>query len=517
MHDGEHIKADLLLVFHAHLPYIRIPLKRFPMQEIWLFQILTESYVPLILKLMELLESGYRFNVTFSLSPTLMSMLDDDYYKMKYRDYLRVVLRLVEKLSRSKNPDIFRAVYYLRMRIEEVLQFYERINGDLIGEFKLLSERGVVNLITTCATHALLPAFRFDEDLVRLQVTTGLEEFHSRFGFTPRGLWLPEMGYFAGLDRILVDIGIEYTFLDAAGIYLSREIPERGSFSPLISDAGLFIFARDMILSNIIWSGKVGYPGDFHYREFHHDYTYSLNDEDLEDSGIERLPFGLKLYRVTGKDGTKDYYDPDMALKRACEHSDDFIDRILRRAREVHGIIHCTPFFTLPFDAELFGHWWYEGPDFLDQVLRGISLSDELQLLSPEDLINMGSGRRIRPAESSWGKGGVFETWLNPECLWIYPKIAELYKRIRGIALLGEHESAIIQAMREILLAQSSDWTFLIDKESSDEYARNRLREHLDGAERIIGSIESGNVDRRFVEEREISYPLFKTLRYKSG
>jgi 1,4-alpha-glucan branching enzyme len=172
MHDGEHIKADLLLVFHAHLPYIRIPSKRFPLQEIWLFQILTESYVPLILKLMELLESGYRFNVTFSLSPTLMSMLDDDYYKMKYRDYLRVVLRLVENLSRSKNPDISHAVSYLRMRIEEVLHFYENINGDLIGEFKLLSQRGVVNLITTCATHALLPAFRFNEDLVRLQVTT---------------------------------------------------------------------------------------------------------------------------------------------------------------------------------------------------------------------------------------------------------------------------------------------------------------------------------------------------------
>jgi 1,4-alpha-glucan branching enzyme len=517
MQGSEHIKADLLLLLHAHLPYVRIPFKRFPLQEIWLYQILTESYVPLLLSLKGLLKGGYNFTVTFSLSPTLMSMLDDDYYKIRYRDYLRIVLRLLENLSRRKNPDISHAVSYLRMRTEEALHFYENINGDLIGEFKSLSDSGVVNLITTCATHALLPAFRFNEDLIRLQIATGLAEFDSRFGFTPRGFWLPEMGYFAGLDRILIDIGIEYTFLDAAGIYLSREFPERGNFSPLISDSGLFIFSRDMVLSNIIWSGRFGYPGDFRYREFHYDYTYSMDDRELEDLGIDRVPFGLKLFRVTGKDGTKDFYDPDMALKGSRNHAEDFIDRIRRRAREVHSITRSTPFFTLPFDAELFGHWWYEGPVFLGRVIREISLSNELRLLSPEDVIARGDAELIQPAESSWGRGGVFETWLNPECLWIYPKIADLYERLRSMTMVDQFKSAIIQTMRELLLAQSSDWTFLIDKKSSDEYARDRLGGHLDAAESIIRSMESGSVDREFIEERELSYPLFRTLRYRAG
>lgn len=513
MQGSEHIKAELILLLHAHLPYVRIPHKRFPLQEIWLYQILMESYVPLLLSLKELLRGGYAFTVTISLSPTLMSMLDDDYYQTRYRDYLRVVLQLLENLSGGKNPDAYHAVSYLRMRIEEVLHFYESINGDLTGAFKSLSDSGVVNLITTCATHAVLPAFRFNEDLIRLQIDTGLAEFDSRFGFTPRGFWLPEMGYSAGLDRVLVDNGIEYTFLDAGSIYLSREFPERGNFSPLISDSGLCIFSRDMVLSNIIWSGRLGYPGDFRYREFHFDYTYSMDDRDLEELGIERLPFGLKLFRVTGKDGTKEIYDPDMALRISGDHAEDFVDRVRRRAREVHRIIRHTPLFTLPFDAELFGHWWYEGPDFLERLIREISQSNELRLLSPEEMIARGDAELIQPAESSWGRGGIFETWLNPECLWIYPRIADLYERLRSINAVDQSKPAIIQAMRELLLAQSSDWTFLIDKKSFDGYARERLEGHLDAAERIIRSMESGNVDWEFAEERERSYPLFRSLR----
>ncbi len=503
-------KARIILALHAHLPYIRIPEKKFPLQELWLFQSITECYIPLIVCLNELIEEDIEFNITLSLSPTLLSMLGDNYYKDKYKNYLQTLRNLIRKISANPKDDIEHAVSALRHRIQKIADFHEKANGDIINEFRKLSQDNRVNLITTAATHALFPLFRFSEHLIDKQIDTGLREFEKSFGFRPDGFWLPEMGYYANLDKILRDNNLKYTFLDAHSVYFAKKNPTYGNFYPAKTDNGITIFPREMALSNIIWSAGTGYPGDYRYREFHFDYTYSLTDSELNDLEIDKIPFGLKIYRITGEDRLKEFYNPENAMAVIEEHSSDFIKKIIDRANQIGSRIDKIPVFTLPFDAELFGHWWYEGPEFLKKIIKKISASKEIRLVSPGDPDVTADLESITPAESSWGNEGSFQTWMNPESSWIYPEIADLYYRL--IAASNSSEKAVKQAFREILLASSSDWTFFIANGNSKDYGKMRLKDHISSAKKIIESIESGNIDEEFILQRESLYPIFNDM-----
>lgn len=505
-------KAKIVLALHAHLPYVRIPEKKFPLQELWLYQALTESYIPLILCFNELIEEKYDFNITLSISPTLLSMLSDDYYKSKFSEYMHSILQLLRKKSHTDGPEKH-SILTLLNRIQKISNYYIEIKGDITGELRKLSESSKVNLITTAATHALLPLFRFSDDIINGQIVIGQREFENAFGFVPEGLWLPEMGYYTNLDAILSSHNVKYTFLDAHSVYLTPVRPSYGNYYPSITKSGLKIFPRDLPLSYAIWSAKTGYPGDHTYREFHFDYTYSLSDAELKESGIDRIPFGLKIYRITGNDKIKEFYNYEQAMKTVERHADDFINKIKERASLIGKHMKRTPVFTLPFDAELFGHWWYEGPEFLKHVIKKITGSNEIQLISPND-IEVDTLDTVEPAESSWGREGFFKSWTNPECSWIYPSLAHLDVKFNNISSLTRdvNKKASNQLRKEILLASSSDWTFLIANDTSSDYAKARLTEHMDTAKKILEDIESGKVDEKFLLKRQSLYPIFNNI-----
>lgn len=504
------VKAYIVLVLHAHLPYIRIPERRFPLQELWLFQAITECYIPIIKTLQTLIKENTFFNITISLSPTLISMLDDYYYKDKYRDYIKTLLKLIDLIEDRGDGIPTSTIAWLREKIEAVNRYHENINGDLLREFRMLSADERINIITSTATHAVLPLFRFNDDFIQRQIDAGLGVFEDSFGSRPRGIWLPEMGYHSGLDGILRDCDIEYTFLDAHSIYLSNSaMPSYGNFFPSITERGLTVYPREMALSSIIWSAHTGYPGDFRYREFHFDYTYSLPEKTLKEIGIEKMPFGLKIYRITGENDNKDFYDHGNAMTAVSSHCENFIDRTIERAEQIMEKIGRPPVFTLPFDAELFGHWWHEGPDFISMLIKKISGMDEIEMISPMALAGSPDLESTTPAESSWGDEGFFKVWLHPECTWLYPEIAGLYNRLENLREEKKEKRALEQALREIFLASSSDWVFFIANNSSKDYGNMRIRDHLDAAERIIDSVERGKIDEKFLQQRSSRYPIF--------
>lgn len=505
-------KTKVMLVLHAHLPYTRIPNARFPLQELWLFQNLTECYIPLLLSMNELVREDIDFNITLSLSPTLIAMLCDNYYLEKYEKYLDVLLDLFNKKSLLYNTEAGGSRIYFKNKIERIQEFYDHSGREILSEFHKYAKSGKINLITSCATHALLPAFRFNEQLIRLQVETGINKFEEVFGFKPEGLWLPEMGYFTMLDKILIDSGIKYTFLDTHSIYKTKNIPEYGNFFPSITENGLYIFPRDFMLTNEIWSKHAGYPGDPRYREFHYDYTYSLSDEELSEEQIDKIPFGLKLYKITGGTNNKEFYRQEDALEAIKIHSEDFLDKTRNRSAEVRELIKTNPLFILPFDAELFGHWWYEGPEFLSRVIKNIAVSSDITLASPEDYLHEKSCTIISPAESSWGKNGYFETWLSPDYIHVYMNIADLFNRLNPFRNKKNCIDAVNCAQNEILLAQSSDWSFYISWDNFGDYGKIRIKEHLQAAEKIILDMENGNTDEGYVKERMDRYPIFFKL-----
>ncbi len=499
-------KTKIVLALHAHLPYVRIPEKRFPLQELWLYQALTESYIPLIMCIRSLLEEKLNFNITLSISPTLISMLSDDYYKLKYEDYLRTIMELLRRKAPNSDSDQKHSLSVLLNRIQTVSNYYIEIKRDIIDELKKLSHSGSLNIITTSATHAILPLFRFSDNLIKNQIDTGLRVFKNAFGFMPEGFWLPEMGYYANLDDVLTNYKIKYTFLDAHSVYLTTDRPSYGNFYPSITKSGLKIFPRDLPLSNTIWSAQSGYPGDYRYREFHFDFTYSLSDSDLTEFNIDRIPFGLKIYKITGDKKPKEYYNYEEAMNIVNMHSEDFINKINERALSIKNHLKINPVFTLPFDAELFGHWWYEGPEFLKEVIRKLASSKDTELISPAE-IEDNDLELITPAESSWGREGFFKSWTDPECSWIYPSLARIDARYNNIE--DNNQKASIQVMKEIMLASASDWTFLIANDTSGDYGKKRIYEHIDAAKKILAEIESGKPDEAFISKRQGLYPIF--------
>jgi 1,4-alpha-glucan branching enzyme len=503
--------ARIVLALHAHLPYVRIPDKKFPLQELWLYQAITESYIPLILCFRELIEEKVDFNITLSISPTLLSMLSDEYYKFKYQEYLRTLLDLLRRKSSNSEGGQKHSIVGLLNKIQEISNFYIEIKRNIIKELKILSQSGKVNLITTSATHSLMPLFRFSDNLIRSQIEIGQRVFENNFGFVPDGFWLPEMGYYANLDKILSEYNIKYTFLDTHSVYLGAGRPSYGNFYPSITSSGVKILPRDLPLSNTIWSARTGYPGDYRYREFHFDYTYSLSDLELHEFQIDRIPFGLKIYRITGNDKPKEFYNHEEAMEIVNAHSEDFIKKIRERALVIKQHINRTPVFTLPFDTELFGHWWYEGPEFLKQVIKKLSASKNIELIAPSDIQDKNL-EVVIPAECSWGREGYFKSWTNPDCSWIYPVLAHLDVRYKNI-LMNNKSEASAQAMKELLLASASDWTFLISNDTSSDYGKLRLADHINTAKKIIDEIESGTVDNKFLTERHALYPIFDCVK----
>jgi 1,4-alpha-glucan branching enzyme len=499
-------KIKIVLALHAHLPYVRIPEKRFPLQELWLFQALTECYIPLILCFRSLLEENINFKITLSISPTLISMLSDDYYKSKYEDYLRTSMELLRRKVSGAGNDLKNPICSLLNRLQTISNFYIESKRDIINELKTISQSGNITLITTSATHAILPLLRFSDKLIKTQIETAFKTFKNAFGYLPDGFWLPEMGYFSGLDKILTDFNIKYTFLDAHSIYLTDTKPTYGNYHPSITKTGLKIFPRDLPLSNTIWSAKTGYPGDPQYREFHYDYTYSLNNQDLAEFDIDKIPFGLKIYKITGNDRPKEFYNHEEAMCIVNIHSDDFIKKINERASLLKQHLKKNAVFTLPFDAELFGHWWYEGPEFLKQIIKKIAASKEIEFLSPAEFEDSNL-ETVDPAESSWGSEGFFKSWTNPECAWIYPDLAHIDARYNNIE--DSYPEAVRHIMKEIMLASASDWTFFIANDTSGDYAKQRISEHINAAKKILSEIETGKPDVNFILKRDELYPLF--------
>ncbi|TAL36758.1 MAG: DUF1957 domain-containing protein [Spirochaetes bacterium] len=510
MGSGKGARARLAFVLHAHIPWVRIPEERFPLQELWLYQAMLDSYIPFLQMVEHLWPAGIPPKITLSVSPTLISMLDDPYFTARFLDYLAVLKELCGIAAKRGGFDAARAAGFLARRAAESGDWLARQERGLVGAIRAAAGHGV-NLICTAATHAFLPAWRHSPGMVRLQVETGLRCFEKIIGSRPDGFWLPEMGYYAGLDGLLAHARIDYTFLSAHSLYATPTVPPTGNFFPVVTGTGLRVFPRDAGLSDRIWSRESGYPGDVRYREFHRDYTYDIPEGELSSHGVTRSPFGLRLFGITGGSSEKKFYDPGEASLACDEHAEGFIAAVRERAARVRELAGIDPVFTLPFDLELFGHWWYEGPLFLERVLRAVEQSDDLELVTPDDFPGGLDMPLVVPAESSWGRGGYGATWLNPDVIDVYSRAAGLFDRLCALSRRADPHS-IFAAAREIMLLQSSDWAFGISNDNFRDYFLGRIAEHTGAAETIIGRMESGADDNDFTAGRAARYPIFDTL-----
>ncbi len=518
-------RGYLALVLHAHLPFVHNREPHISLEEKWLFEALTESYLPLILSWEELAGAGLDFRLTLSLSPTLISMLLDPALGERYGRYLDNQQELAAReVERTGADAVFNPLAeFYRQRLATIDRaFRESYQGDVLAPLKRLREQGHLELITTAATHGYLPLMLTDTAR-RAQVRAGLDLFGTAMGFTPDGLWLPECSYAPGMEKILRSEGIKYFLVASHGMLNATPAVTTAVYAPL-KVGGVAVFGRDWETSHQVWSRAEGYPGDAAYREFYRDIGYDLDENYLAPylvGGI-RGDTGFKYYRITGKTEAKEPYDYRAAREKARQHARDFIANREKQLAYWTDKTPDKPIVVAPYDAELFGHWWFEGPDWLAEVLR-LAAASQVRLTTPAAYLEAYPPRQeVTMGPSSWGEGGYNRVWLNPANDWLYPYLHRAEKTMLKLAAAAPDpppgslpERALNQAARELLLAQSSDWPFILTTGTTVGYAERRLREHMEACFKLYHDYEHNCLDEDLLARLEAEDNIFPRLDFR--
>ncbi|HMP82568.1 MAG TPA: DUF1957 domain-containing protein [Verrucomicrobiota bacterium] len=512
------------LVLHAHLPFVRHPEHEKFLEESWLFEAITETYIPLLQVMDGWLKDGMDTRLTLSLSPTLCSMLMDPLLQDRYERHLNGLLDLADKEIHRTHWDraFHELAHFYHRRFKEARDFYQSCNRDLVGAFRKFQDAGKLEIITTAATHGLLPLLANHAPSVRGQILTARDHYRSCFGRDPRGIWLPECAYSDGLDLVLQEADIRWFIMDTHGLLHAKPQPRYGVFAPVFTPNGIAAFGRDPDSSRQVWSQHEGYPGDFRYREFYRDIGFDLDLDYVKPhlpSPEHRGFTGMKYFRITGGASDKQVYDRQAALEVAAEHAAHFLGARMEQVEKLAAILDRPPLVIAPYDAELFGHWWYEGPEFLDYFVRKTYFDQKMfTLTTPDDYLHKHPTNQIAsPSPSSWGEGGFWRVWLNERTEWIYPHLQIAQERMTELAGMFPkptplQQRALKQAARELLLAQSSDWPFIMRTGTSPGYARRRVKDHLLRFIALHDQLTSTGIDERWLAEAERRDNLFPNI-----
>ncbi|HBX24036.1 MAG TPA: DUF1957 domain-containing protein [Desulfotomaculum sp.] len=515
----------LALVLHGHLPYVYHPEQSEALEERWLFEALTECYLPLIDVFQALARDSINYRITLSLSPTLITMLTNELLQQRYMEHLNKLLALagLEEKRLGGDANYGHLPNFYMQKITRARNLYLECGHNPLLPLKQLQRQGYLEIITTCATHGFLPLIRSREGW-RGQVKPALDLYTRHFGHPPAGIWLPECGFAPGVDEILAEYGIKYFFVDQHGITNSRPAPYYGIYAPVCTRPGVAVFGRDPESSRQVWDRHAGYPGDPLYREFYRDIGYDLNldyvGHYLPDGHI-RIDTGFKYHRISGPDRQKEPYLPEHALERAVRDAKDFHHRRLEQAQKAGRSMDRIPMITAPYDAELFGHWWYEGPAWLEFLCRETAAGNSLRMVTPGGYLHeYPQSQTVEIPMSSWGAGGYNQYWLNPSTDWIYWHLHRAEDRMSELADLHQvtenpDKRCLNQAARELLLAQSSDWPFIMHSGTTVDYAVKRFKNHIGRFNMLAEMLEKNEVDVETLTEIETRSPFLPDINYQ--
>lgn len=522
---------DLVVALHSHLPYV-LNHGRWPHGSDWICEAAVDTYLPLLEMLGAVEVEGAATPITLGITPILASQLASPTFARELRSFFAQRLTACDAaigdFEASGETKLTPIAEFWRGRLARLERLFDRLDGDMIAAFRSHAEHGRIELISSAATHGFLPLLATDES-IRFQLAAGLAEHRRLFGARAAGCWAPECAYRPrgpwaphpaapasplrrGIEEHLGDAGYRYFFTDShlaqagktLGLYREPDFPDgallpsddaldlpvaRSPYraylvAPRARGAGVSTLVRDPISSRRVWSRYQGYPGDGGYLEFHK----------------IRFPGGLKFWKVTGSDadlGDKLRYDPNAARAIARRHGRDYarlMNEIVRHEAAEGSLI------AVPFDTELFGHWWFEGVDFLGDFYRELGRTGgPTPTTASAHLDRRPPTAAATLAEGSWGANGDFSKWLNPLTEWtwerLWPAEARFWTACRQSIDRAPDHRILAQAGRELLLAQSSDWQFIISSETAGDYATKRFNEHLDNLDRLTGALETGERD----------------------
>ena len=512
----------LLLCLHSHMPYV-LSHGKSPHGTDWINESTAECYLPILDALDRLLAQGIKPRWTINMTPILAEQLEDPAFKTEFEGYCQAKIEFAKSDARrfEREGDLQMmglAGMWQRVFARALDQFQNKWGRSVISGFRHFQDQGSIEVITCGATHGYLPLLSTDES-VDVQVGLGVATYEKYFGKKPRGIWLPECAYRPnypwkppvgengnpfprkGVDQILADHGIEYFFVDShmirggqpLGTYAANfphlaemfarsakffTPPEemRSEYEHYMLPSGVTCMARDPETTVKVWSGDHGYPGDPFYLEFHKQlypgrHRYWRISEDKRDLG-KKAP-----------------YDPWTSFDHISQHADDMVTTLKGTLAKYRGQFDRNGTVVAMYDTELFGHWWWEGPEFLYETAVRIHNDPDIEMVSGGDLLDSEPARHmITLPEGSWGEGGYHYVWLNDGNHWTWEKLYPCERRMRELSrkmASGPAREIIAQAGRELLLAESSDWQFLISTQAARDYAEIRFQDHIDRFNRL--------------------------------
>ena len=521
-------KGYVSFVLHAHLPFVHHPESQNYLEEEWLYEAISETYIPLLQNFKKLEEEHVDFRITMSMTPPLLSMLDSKLLQRRYIKYLKKHIELCQKeVKRTAYDSRLNELshYYLNRYTNDLHFFKDICNCNLIEAFKYFQDIGVLEIITCGATHGYFPILYVNEKTVKAQIAVGVQTYEKYFGRKPRGIWLPECGYVPEADKYLKEFGIDYIITETHGILYANPTPIYGTYAPIISHGNVIAFGRDSESSRQVWSSINGYPGDYNYREFYRDIGYEADYEYIKPyltyDGI-RVPTGIKYHRITGDTEFKDYYNVQWAKDSAERQAGHFFDCRNKQINKISNFMHVPPIILCPYDAELYGHWWYEGPYWLYILFKKIYYDkSDFKLITPSEYIDKYPDiQESTPCRSSWGANGYSEVWLNPTNDYAHRhlhvagdrmvELANFYPNAKGLK-----KKALNQCARELLLAQSSDWLFIITNGTMVDYAKKRIKDHIGRFTKLYNQIKEDSIDEEFLKDIMKKDKIFPDIDYK--
>jgi 1,4-alpha-glucan branching enzyme len=528
--------VDFVFTLHSHLPYV-LNHGRWPHGSDWLCEAALDTYLPLLETLRGLSAESVPSPVTIGFTPVLANQLINPAFVAEMEAFFDQRIKACDEapasLAATGDNHLLPLVDFWRGRLTRLRRLFSDIEGDLVAAFRALEAAGQIEIIGSAATHGYLPLLARDES-IRLQLAVGVSEHRRIFGRSPTGCWLPECAYRPrgpwepwptaprtgmrrGIEEHLADAGFQYFFVDAHLAAAGRPLGLSGdpagdpivhapASPPAVSEplrspyrayrvahGPVVAYVRDPRASMQVWSRFEGYPGDEWYLEFHK----------------MRWPGGLKLWRVTGSSvdlGDKQPYNPPAASDRARGHAEHFAHLLAGIATGQSQ--NRDAVIVAPFDTELFGHWWFEGPEFLGDMYRALTRQQTAvhPATGSRHLRDHPARAAIRLPWGSWGANGDSSMWLSNQTAWTWERLWPLEQSFWDVAHQAIASPAarpvLAQAARELLLAQSSDWQFIISTGAAADYAERRFLEHCADAEELIAALVPGRENRLDAAQR---------------
>jgi len=519
-------KGYVCLVLHAHLPYIRHPEYEAFMEEYWLYEGMIETYIPLLNTFNNLLDKNIDYKITMSISPSLCEMFSDELLQKRFEKKLNDLIELSYKeIDRTLNTDYNKTALMYNKRLLLCRQIYNQYDKNLINGFKYFRNRNYIEIITCSATHAFMPLI-YNKNILNAQIEIAVNNYYKYFKKKPLGIWNSECGYYPGIEEILKKHGIKYFFVDTHGILYADKKPKYGIFAPISCNNGVYVFGRDIDSGKQVWSATEGYPGNPVYRDFYRDIGFDLPLDYIakylhSPYGI-RMMTGFKYHKITGNNVDKLPYNLDEALQKVEEHAKDFVSNRELQVKNLFNLIDKNPIIVSPYDAELFGHWWFEGPQFIEKIAEYIDESEILSMITPSEYLNIYPEAQIAtPSISSWGYKGYMDVWLNQTNDWIYRHLHEASNRVIELSnkYFNEEDDMIKRVLnqmaRELLVAQTSCWAFIISTGTTVEYAKKTLKDHLRRFNYFYEMIKKSEIDENFLKICETRTNIFDELDYR--